>query len=192
MQLFFSRKSGRGTEKGSKTWKSMLKFFWNVLCDQWLQNLKVVGRNFLQVQQTIINGSMIGYVTPLIFFYFPWFWSSSGGNSGWGEGQSWTKKANFGCPVSVKIENFQRLFKLCLFLLYYYLWWKFQQNWTVFEGVRTQKLPIKGYFMDAESVRKALKFFNLTNHEWYTDKTYQDYLHRTFILVKIWGVTHWV
>ena len=184
---FVFKKSGRGTDKSSKTWKSKLKFFWNVLCDQWPQNFKVVGPNFLQIQQTIINGSMTGYVTPFIFFYFPWFWSSLGGR-----GQSWTKKANFGCPVSVKIENFQRLLKRCLLLLNHYFWLKFQQNWTVFEGLRTQKLPKKGHFMDAESVRKALKMFNLTNYECYTDKTYQDYLHKTFNLVKSLGVTHWV
>ena len=56
----------------------------------------------------------------------------------------------------------------------------------------TQKLPKKDDFMDAESVRKALKIFNLTNHECYTDKTYQDYLHKTLGLVKIWNITHWV
>ena len=33
---------------------------------------------------------------------------------------------------------------------------------------------------------------NLTNHECYTDKNYQDYLHKNFNLVKIWGVTHWM
>ena len=67
---------------------------------------------------------------------------------GGGEGQTWTKKANFGCPVSLKIKN-------CLFLLKC-LWWKFHQNWTVFEGVRTQELPKKSHFLDAELVRKPL------------------------------------
>ena len=46
--------------------------------------------------------------------------------------------------------------------------------------------------MDAESVRKSLKIFNLTKDECYTDKTYHNYLHKIFNLVKIWGVTHWV
>ena len=46
--------------------------------------------------------------------------------------------------------------------------------------------------MHTESVRKALEIFNLTNLECYTDETYQNYLHKTFNLVKIWGVTHWV
>ena len=46
--------------------------------------------------------------------------------------------------------------------------------------------------MDADTVRKALKIFILTNYECYTDKTYQDYLQMTFNLVKIWGVNDWV
>ena len=32
----------------------------------------------------------------------------------------------------------------------------------IFGGVRTRKPPKKGHFVDAESVRKALKIFNLT------------------------------
>ena len=67
--FLFSKKSGRGTEKSSKTWKSTQQFFWNVLCDQWPQNLKVVGPNLLQIQQTTINGSMIGML-HLWFFFF--------------------------------------------------------------------------------------------------------------------------
>ena len=67
---FFKKKSGRGTEKSSKTWKTTLEFFCNVLCDQWPENFKAVGTNLLQIQQTANNGSMIGYVTPLIFFAF--------------------------------------------------------------------------------------------------------------------------
>ena len=30
----------------------------------------MAGPNFLQIQQTTINGSMMGYVRPLIFFTF--------------------------------------------------------------------------------------------------------------------------
>ena len=188
---FFFEKSGRGTEKSSKTWKSRLKFFWNVLCDQWPQNWKVVGPNFLRIQQAAIKGFMVGYVKPLNFFTFFDFSHLQGvtGVGGWD--QSWTKKANFGCHVSVKIKIFQRLFKRCLFLLNNYLWWKLQQNWTIFEGVRIHKLCQRRHFMDAESVSKNLKIFNLTNYKCYTDKTYQDYLHKTFNLVKLWGATNW-
>ena len=99
---FFFKKS---TEISSKTWKSTLKFFWNVLCHQWPQNLKVLGRNFLQIQQTTINSSMTGYVTRLIFFTFLDFDHLQGVEvAGTGGGSKLNqKKANFGCPVSVKI-----------------------------------------------------------------------------------------
>ena len=47
-------------------------------------------------------------------------------------------------------------------MLEYYLWWEFQQYWTIFGGLRAKK-PLKmGHFMDAESRLKALKIFNLT------------------------------
>ena len=97
------------------------------------------------------------------------------------------KKQTLDVPFLQKLKIWN-IIKRFLFLLNYYLWRKFQQNWTVFEGIRIPKLPKKG----PESVRKALKIFNLTNHECYTDKTYQDYLHKTFNLVKTWGVTHWM
>ena len=41
-------------------------------------------------------------------------------------------------------------------------------------GVRAQKPSKKGYFEDADSVRKTLKIFNLTANE--TDETYHDYV----------------
>ena len=49
--------------------------------------------------------------------------------------------------------------------------------------VRTQKLPKKGYFVDAESIRKMLEIFNLTATNsilmklttiMYTDEIYHD------------------
>ena len=46
-------------------------------------------------------------------------------------------------------------------LLEYYLWWEFRQYWTIFGRANAQKPPKKGYFMDAESVRKTLKTFKL-------------------------------
>ena len=76
----FSKKNGRGTKKSSKTWKSTLKFFWNVLCDQWPQNLKVVGPNFLQIQQTTINGSTFDFfLLSLILVIFRGYQGFEGG-----------------------------------------------------------------------------------------------------------------
>ena len=74
----------------------------------------------------------------------------------------------------MKTQIFQIFFKLYICLLGYYLWWEFWQYWTIFRGERAQKPPKKVHFMDAESVRKALKTFN--NHKCYSDKTYHDYV----------------
>ena len=54
----------------------------------------------------------------------------------------------------------QPFFKQCCCLLEYYLWWGCGQYWTIFWGIRTQKPPKKGYFIDAESKRKTLKTFS--------------------------------
>ena len=48
------------------------------------------------------------------------------------------------------------------FLPEYYLWWEFRQYWTIFGRLRAQKPSKKDHFMDAKSVRKTLKSFNLT------------------------------
>ena len=70
--------------------------------------------------------------------------------------QSWVR------PFSIKTQILQKIFKQCFCLLEYYLWWEFQQYWTIFGGLRAKK-PLKmGHFMDAESRLKALKIFNLT------------------------------
>ena len=44
-------------------------------------------------------------------------------------------------------------------------------------GVRVQKSPKKGYFVDAESVRKTLEIFNLTTtNAILMDEYYHDYV----------------
>ena len=53
-------------------------------------------------------------------------------------------------------------FKQCFCLLEYYLKQECRQYWTIFGGIMTQKPSREGHFMDAESVRKTLKTFNLT------------------------------
>ena len=62
----------------------------------------------------------------------------------------------------MKTQFLQIFLKWCFCLLEYYLWWEFRQYWTIFGRVRAQKPPRKCHFMDAESVRKTLKTFNLT------------------------------
>ena len=66
----------------------------------------------------------------------------------------------------MKTRILQIFFKLCFCLLEYYLWWEFRQCWTLFGRVRAQNPPKKDHFMDAESVRKNLKTFNLTTTKW--------------------------
>ena len=76
--------------------------------------------------------------------------------------QNSTKSANR--PLSLcQSQIFQKNFKKCFCFLEYYLWWEFRQYWTIFGGVRAQKPPKKGHFVDAESVLKTLKVFDLTN-----------------------------
>ena len=52
--------------------------------------------------------------------------------------------------------------KQCFCLQEYYLYREFRQYWTIFGWVRALKRHKKGHLMDAESVRKTLKTFNLT------------------------------
>ena len=78
-------------------------------------------------------------------------------------GQSWTKSANFrSAAFSWKLNSFKFFFKQCFCLLEYYLKQECRQCWTIFGGIMTQKPSREGHFMDAESVRKTLKTFNLT------------------------------
>ena len=39
---------------------------------------------------------------------------------------------------------------------------RISEYWTIFGGVRAQNTPKKNHFMDAKSLRKTLKLFNLT------------------------------
>ena len=88
--------------------------------------------------------------------------------------------------------DFSKILKIQFFLLEYYTWWKFHQNWTTFEEVRAQKAPKEGHFMDAESVRKTLKIYNLTTaNAIFMKLTTIMYLSDTFNLEKDWSVTHW-
>ena len=123
------------------------------------------------------------------FFYFPWFWSSSGGSRGSrGEVKVGINKQTLGISFPWKFKIFKDYSKFVCFCEITISGENFSK---IGAWVRTQKLPKKGHFMDTESVRKSLKIFNLTKDECYTDKTYHNYLHKIFNL-KIWGLTHWV
>ena len=68
---------------------------------------------------------------------------------------------------------------------------KFQQNQTIYGGVRAQKLSKNGHLMDAELVRKHLKIYNLTTtHAILMSFATIMYFHKLLLLAKIWGVTH--
>ena len=90
-------------------------------------------------------------------------------------GQTLTKIANFGsAPFQEILESFKK-FSSSVFVC---------QSTTSGEdfgnigpyigGVRAQKPPKNGYFVDAESVRKTLEIFNLTTTNALTDETSHD------------------
>ena len=81
---------------------------------------------------------------------------------------SWKRVVKVGPKVQTWVRLFsmkawipQIFFNQVFCLLEYYLWWEFRQYWTIFGRANAQKPPKKGYFMDAESVRKTLKTFKL-------------------------------
>ena len=69
---------------------------------------------------------------------------------------------NFNCiPFEPKIKIWKD-FSNSVYLIGDYLWSKFQQDQAIFGGVRVQKIPKRGHFMDAEPIQKTLKIFNFT------------------------------
>ena len=88
----------------------------------------------------------------------------------------WPKVQTLGTSLFHEFFNF---FSNNVFsLLECYLWWECRQYCTIFGGVRTQKPPKKNHFMDAESVRKTLKTFNLaTSNAIMMKLTAMIYLH---------------
>ena len=68
-----------------------------------------------------------------------------------------------------------------------YLWSKFQQDQTIFEGVTAQKIPKRGDFMDAESIQKKLKILISQPHMLYWWILPHIYLKKVFQLAKFWG-----
>ena len=74
----------------------------------------------------------------------------------------WTETVNFSCiPFELKFKILKDFSNL-VFLIGDYLWSKFQQYQTLFGGVRAQKIPKRGHFMDTESIQKTLNIFDFT------------------------------
>ena len=106
-------------------------WFWHILIAQWLIFFRSAANIF-------------------------WFWPSSGGN----RGSKLDQKCKFWVrPFSVKTQIFQNIFKQCFCLLVYYLWWEFQQNWTIFGGVRVQNSTTIMYLQESVN-QKPLKARN--------------------------------
>ena len=64
------------------------------------------------------------------------------------------------CSIWAKIQKFEGFFKHCVCLIGGYLWSNFQQDQTIFGGVRAQKILKRVHFMDAESIQNILNIFN--------------------------------
>ena len=116
-----------------------------------LQNWNMGGSN-LWIQQTTINGSMIGYDRPLNFFTFLDLRHVQGTRE-WGGGvgadQSWTKKVNFGsvqCDLKLKIlkDYSNRFFSVKLLSLVKVLV-SSNHNWGSKGPQTTQNRPCHGY-----------------------------------------------
>lgn len=72
LKPIFFLKYGRDTTKSSQTWKSGSKFSWNIFCGKWPQNRKFEEPNFLWIQQTKVDGSVIGYIIFWFCFFNLW------------------------------------------------------------------------------------------------------------------------
>ena len=71
----------------------------------------------------------------------------------------WTKTVKFNCiSFELKFKILQD-FSNTVFLIGDYLWSKFQQDETIFGGVKTQKIEKRGHFMDAELILKKPEHF---------------------------------
>ena len=94
------------------------------------------------------------------------------------------------CLISALTLSFERLSRVCLFLMKDYLRLEFQQSQAIFEGERAQKSPRSSHFMDAASPQKHLKLYNLTTtNATLINLTAIMYHHKVFNLAKDWGAT---
>ena len=70
----------------------------------------------------------------------------------------WTETVNFNCILFEPKFKILKDFSNTVFLIGDYLWSKFQQDQTIFGGVRAQKISKSAYFMDSESIQKEMIF----------------------------------
>ena len=62
-----------------------------------------------------------------------------------------TETVNFNCILfEPEFKILKDSFKQCVFLNRDYVWSNFQQDQTIFVGVRNQKITKRGHFIDAE------------------------------------------
>ena len=93
-----------------------------------------------------------------------------------------TKEQIWFRTIAVKICFFQSFFKQRVFLLKYYLYRKFQQNQTIFEGVRAKHPPSqRGCWIGTHK----FNFFNST----VSNATLIFKIIKSFIYQKIEGIT---
>ena len=99
----------------------------------------------------------------------------------------WTKTVNFGCiPFEPKFKTLKD-FSNTVCLIRDFIWSKLQQDQTIFGGIRAQKATKRGHFMDAESIQKILKIFELTTTYAILMKLTTDiYLNKFFHLAESW------
>ena len=88
------------------------------------------------------------------------------------------------------MQILERLLKNYSFLLKYYFWWKFLQNWTIFRVVRTWN-PLPPKRVISWMLNWYEKLWKLLT--WQPQMLYRWNLPRLYIFVwltKNWGVTH--
>ena len=102
----------------------------------------------------------------------------------------WTKTVDFQCVLFE--PNFKSLkdFPSSVFVLLNSLWSKFQQDGTIFGGIRARK-PKKGLFHGFSINTSIFEIFNFTTTYATLMKLTTDiYLNKVFHLAKSWGVIH--
>ena len=90
-----------------------------------------------------------------------------------------TETVNFNCILfEPEFKILKDSFKQCVFLNRDYLWSNFQQDQTIFVGVRNQKITKRGHFIDAECWinTKIFENFWFHNHICYSDESYHRYI----------------